>query len=97
MTTIGVMAIGITIGTEIIGVGIIGMDQILVGVGIAGMVQVGELDGIIGMVKAIMVITIGVEIIITTIIIMAEEEVHPMVTFQLVEETLMEETQITMQ
>lgn len=45
MTAIGVMVIGITIGTEITGVTIIIMAQVLVGVGIAGMVQVGTLVG----------------------------------------------------
>ena len=41
MTAIGVMDIGIITGTEIIGVGIIGMAQVGDGVGIVGTAQVG--------------------------------------------------------
>ena len=84
------MAIGITGGTEIIGVGIIGMDQVGDGVlvGIIGMDQVGDLAGIT-----------GVEIIITIIIMVAEEVLH-ILTIQMEIDTVLEmvpDLQIIMQ
>jgi hypothetical protein len=92
---IGVMAIGITGGTEIIGVGIIGMDQVGDGVlvGIIGMDQVGDLAGITGME------ILGVEIIITIIIMVAEEVLH-ILTIQMEIDTVLEmvpDLQIIMQ
>ena len=89
------MAIGITGGTEIIGVGIIGMDQVGDGVlvGIIGMDQVGDLAGITGME------ILGVEIIITIIIMVAEEVLH-ILTIQMEIDTVLEmvpDLQIIMQ
>jgi hypothetical protein len=93
--TIGVMAIGITGGTEIIGVGIAGMVQVGDGVlvGIIGMVQVGDLVGITG------TEILGVEIIITIIIMVVEEVLH-ILTIQMEIDTVLEmvpDLQIIMQ
>jgi hypothetical protein len=96
--TIGVMAIGITGGMEIIGVGIAGMVQVGDLVGIIGMVQVGDLFGITGM-EILGMETLGVEIIITIIIMVVEEVIHTL-TIQMEIDTVLgmvQDLQIIMQ
>lgn len=95
MITIGVMAIGTTIGMAIIGAGAVG-DHHGDGAGTAGTDRVGTLDGEVGTVHgiahgmaAIMATTIGTEAITTIITTtMAEEEVLPMVIMPEIEQTV---------
>ena len=84
------MAIGITGGTEIIGVGITGMVQVGDGVlvGIIGMVRDGVLVGITGM-EILGMEILGVEIIITIIIMVVEEVLH-ILTIQMEIDTVLE-------